>query len=280
MENISVCSYSSYRAFLLAHAQGQKEQNRRWTYGSWAKKLGLKSTSSITKIVKGERHPGPDITDRLVRYFRFAPKEESYFHDLVSLQKVQNDPRFAVLLMEKMGKEHPDGKIRLLDDKEFFVISHWYVLAIREMVRMNEFCEEPSWIAKRFLPKLTAREVKEAIAALEQTGLVKRDRQGKLAVSEGRVHSGNEVASEGIKRYHTQMLDNAKSALRQVPVDQREMTASTLVISSEKLPEAKQLIREFKSKFARLLEDVSGDRVYQMQIQLFPLTKSNHKETP
>ena len=74
------------------------------------------------------------------------------------------------------------------------------------------------------------------------------------------------------------MLEHAKAAVRRFSVEEREITSTTLVMSSKQIGIAKELIREFKQKFEQLLEDESGDRVYQIQIQLFPLTKKSNQE--
>ena len=87
--------------------------------GSSPGQLGLKDTSSITKIIQGQREPGAAITGGLIRYFKFSPKDAQYFQDLVRLRKIKTDPRLSVLLLEKMGKDHPDGALRILDDKSF-----------------------------------------------------------------------------------------------------------------------------------------------------------------
>ncbi len=273
MQELPVQSFTDYRAFLLVHAQGQRTKNPRWRVGMWAKRLGLKSTSSVTKILQGKREPGREITDRFVRYFSFNAKEADYFRDLVRLRKVQKDPRLSTILMEKMEKQHPEGTIRLLDDKEFFVIAHWYVLAIRELTRMPGFSADTKKISQRFLRRVSPREVGKALEALLATGMLVRQPDGSLQVSQGRVHSRNDVASEAIKRHHEQMLENAKVLLREVPVAGREFTAATLVFREERMPEAKQLIREFREKFSKLMEDVSGENVYQIQVQFFPLTR-------
>jgi hypothetical protein len=68
------------------------------------------------------------------------------------------------------------------------------------------------------------------------------------------------------------MLDNAKKALRRVSLDKREFNAETFVIDEANLPEAKEFIREFKSKFVRTFEEKEGNQAYQLQIQFFPLT--------
>jgi uncharacterized protein (TIGR02147 family) len=268
-------SFTDYRAFLLAYAQDMKSRQATWTYGVWAKKLGLKTTSSITKILSGERDPGPQITEQLVRYFGFKDRDARYFRDLVQLKKIKQDARLSVLLMERMQKEFPDGSVRLLDDRTFSVIANWYYLPLREMTRMQGFVEDADQLAKLLRFKVTARDITRAIEALVELGLLTRDSSGRLKIAQGRVLTSNDISSEAIKRYHEQMLENAKSAVRQVEVKEREITGSTLVMRAANLAEAKEMIREFKTRFAQKFEEDAGDSVYQIQIQLFPLTKSS-----
>lgn len=272
-EPLGVQHFTDYRTFLVAHVQQMKDAKRGWSYGAWAKALGLKTTSSITKIVQGQRDPGPEVTEKLIRYFRFKKDEAEYFADLVRLHKVKDDPRLSVLLMEKMSKDHPNGSIRILDDKTFSIVSNWYYLPLRELVRTPKFMENSDWISKQFRFKVTPREITQALKAMESLGLLKRDAHGKLCVAEGRIDTSTDVASEAIKRYHEQMLENARAAIRTTVVDRREMTGASLVLRCSNLAQAKAMIREFRRKFAKTFEEENGDAVYQIQIQLFPLTK-------
>lgn len=270
--NLRIQNFSDYRVFLQAHAQDMKKHKTTWSYGLWAKSLGLKTTSSLTKIIQGQREPGPQMTDKIVRYFCFDHKQAQYFKDLIRLQKIKNDPRLSVLLMEKIGKEHPKASLRLMDDKSFLVISNWYYLALRELTRMQGFQEDPEWISKKFLFKVTGREVTHALNVLIEMGLLARDKNNELKIVDGRLDTSNDIASEAIRRYHEQMLEHARAAIRRVSVENREITSTTLMMSSKQMGVAKELIREFKQKFEQLMEDEAGDQVFQIQIQLFPLT--------
>lgn len=276
-QEISLQKFTDYRTFLLAHVQDMKKKKKSWSYGAWALSLNLKTTSSITKIINGERDPGPEIAQKLISYFDFNEKQAQYFKDLIRLQKIKNDPRLSVLLMEKMGKDNPDSRLRIMDDKSFLVISNWYYLALREFCRMENFREEPEWISENFQFKVTARDITQAIKNLLQLGLLKRDSKGLLYLAEGRVDSTTDIASEGIKRYHEQMLEHARTALRKFSIDEREVTSTSLLMSSKNMDKAKQLIRDFKYKFEKLMEEDTGDQVYQLQVQLFPLTKLINK---
>lgn len=272
MKTTDLKKFTDYRTFLIAHVQDCKKKKPSWTYGVFARQLGLKDPSSITKIIQGQREPGEIVTGKIIHYFQFSPKDAQYFRDLIRLKKIKNDPRLSVLLLEKMGKDHPNASLRLLDDKTFQIISNWYCIAIREMVKLKNFTSDPQWISKTLEFKVTPTDVSKSIELLIQVGLLTRE-EGKLKIIDGRFQTSNELSSEAIKRYHESMLDVAKEALRKFNLNEREFSASTLTMSSKRITEAKELIRDFKSKFSKLLEEEDGDVTTQIQIQFFPLTK-------
>jgi len=278
MKTTDLKKFTDYRAFLVAHVQDCKLRKNDWTFGIFARQLGLKDPSSITKIIQGQREPGEAITGKLIRYFQFNTRDAQYFQDLIRLRKMKNDPRLTVMLLEKMGKDHPDASLKLLDDKAFQLISNWYCIAIREMVRLDAFVSDPAWISKTLQFKVTPTEAGKAIELLIQAGLLNRT-DGKLSITQGRFQTSNDLSSEAIKRYHESMLDHAKEALRKFEPTEREFTASTVTMNSSRIGEAKELIREFKGRFAKLLEEDNGDVTTQIQIQFFPLTKFLAKKT-
>lgn len=271
--NLSIKKYLDYRAFILENFKQAQKKNSRWTYGSFSKSLGLKDTSSLTKILRGTRNPGNEFIEKLIQYYSFTPDEAQHFKDLIQLQKVKKNPKIAAILLERMGKEHPYETLKDLDDQSFSLIANWYCFAIREMVKLDEFFEDPKWISSQLLFKVTPTEANRAIESLIRVGLLARNKEGVLMVSEGRFQTANDISSEAIKLYHESMLDNAKLALRKIDVKEREFTASTFSMHASRVPEAKEMIREMRQRFCKIFEETSGDCLYQVQVQFFPLTK-------
>jgi len=271
--------FTDYRAFLLGYFNKAQKRNPRFSYGSWAKALGLSDTSSITKIIKGQRDPGPLIVEKLIDYFNFDEKEALYFKDLIRLHKIKQDTRLSVLLIEKMNKVNPKSGIRVMDENTFSILSHWYCLAIREMVRLDHFFEDPEWISNQLQFSVEPVQTKAAIEALLKTNLLARNELGELVLSqEGRLTTKNDLANQAIQLYHMEMLNNAQKALTDIPVFEREFSSSSFVMRKENINMAKELIRDFKKKFVRLLEEDKGNGVFQIQMQFFPLTKMNNKK--
>ncbi len=87
----SILDFTDYRAFLNAHYEDRKRQNKHFSFGVWARSLGLKNNTSLLKILKGSRNAGPAIQEQLVKYFAFDDRERAYFSDLVQLAKVKSD---------------------------------------------------------------------------------------------------------------------------------------------------------------------------------------------
>lgn len=274
----NVNEFQDYRAFLMAHFERNKLANPRYTMGAFARALGLGSVSSITKIFHGERHPGPEITEKIVRYFKFCPRGAKRFRDLVYLQKNRR-----ATTLNSLEKKHRilGGSSDVpwtLKTSEFELISKWHHLAIKEMVRLEDFNPNPKWIGLRLREKIKKKEIENAWKILKNLDLITED---KISSERHRYRTKRTVTSEdlpveAVRLYHESALAVAKRSVRNATVHERELTSTTLCIRHESLPEAKMLIREFREKFVKLIEAVDerpGDSVYQFQMQFFPITK-------
>jgi uncharacterized protein (TIGR02147 family) len=107
--------------------------------------------------------------------------------------------------MQKM----PPAKVRktqLVDHRTFDKIFHWYFLAIREMVRLDQFLEDPHWIVRQSRFPIARADVRPVIKSLLRLGFVERDASGRLKVASPNTDTLNDVPSEAIRRYHQQVL--------------------------------------------------------------------------
>ena len=89
----NLIEYDDYRSFLEDFFEYSKSKNGLWSYQAWAQKLGLNDSSSLLKIINGNRDAGPKIQQKLLDYFEFSELEATYFNDLVKLSKLQKDYR-------------------------------------------------------------------------------------------------------------------------------------------------------------------------------------------
>jgi uncharacterized protein (TIGR02147 family) len=273
-----IFAFNDFRSFLASHAAKQRLARPRWSYGAWARQLGLAGTASLTMVINGQRLPGPDLTRKLVRYFGFDRRAASYFRGLVDLERSRKDPDAFHDAAERMRKAHPCGAVRVLDDDQFMLVGQWYHYAIRELTLVAGFEEDPFWISARLKGRVPPSTVKEALRRLERLQLLARDARGRLGPSEPTVEAGGGAPSQAVRAFHEQALKLAGHALHNVPKDERLFAASTLSVRRDAVREVEGLVARFQDELARLCERRGdGDEVYQLTLQFVPLTAAKRE---
>lgn len=283
MKNIKLdlFAYSDYRLFLNDYVSAKKKNLGKYTIGQFAKALDLKDTSSINKVLKGQRTPGGELQEKLCRYFKFNNKEYRYFVDLVSLAKSRPQSEEYGYIYERLCKLNPSSGFLDLRQEQFNLISNWYYFAIRELVKLKNFRYDVEWIQNQLVEKISLTDIQKAIDTLIKLELLHFDEESsKLTISTPRFRSSNDTPSEAIKRYHEGCLEQAKLAVRRHQVDVRHIIGSTLAIKKSNIARAKNLIDEFLDSFSKIIEDhgEGSEEVYQMNIQFYPLTHSKNQE--
>jgi len=276
MSNTSVFNFSDYRSFLKAHSETKRVAQSNWSLGVWSRQLKLGGTSSLTMILSGHRSPGPELTAKLISYFKFDAKEKTYFEDLIRLEKAKNDSRLKIVLMEELKKLNPNKNFELMDSKTFDSISKWYFYALRQATRLPHFKDDAKWIKKQLNFNLTEAQIKEALKTLLAIGLLKINSHQKLKISKGVLRTTDDVTSEAIQRFHEEVITLAQKSVRKFSVNERVLQATTLAFNKQQMPKAKELMRKFAEDMSALASD-DGDSVYQMCAQFFPLMNIEEK---
>ena len=105
------------------------------------------------------------------------------------------------------------------------------VEAIRELVLLPDFKEDPEWIAKKLSPPITPRRAKAALEVLQDLGFLKRDeKSGRLIQSERNITTDREVVSLAIANFHRQMMQQASESIERTRAAKRDISSLTLAL--------------------------------------------------
>lgn len=270
-----IFEYDDYREFLKDMFKYLKLHRRGFSYRNFTKESGISSAGFLTLVMESKRNLSSESITKFSKGLRLNKQESEYFESLVLFNQARTNEE-KNRYFEKLSKNRKYREIRLLETNQFKFFSKWYYSAVRELIHLKTFQEDLRWISKTLVPKITEKQAKEALELLQTLGLVKRSEDGILQTCEVNISSGAEVASLSVKNYHHQMIHAADRALELIPGNERDISAVILTSSEEKLSEIKNEIREFRKKLLSLAsEEVSKhDRVYQLNMQFFPLSKS------
>lgn len=267
---VNILQFMDYRSFLQSAFDDKLKHNPQWSYSAFSRQIGLKSNTSIIKILRGQREAGPEICRKISAYFNFSNKEQGYFNDLVRLSKSKRDPGETFQIMSAIKQRNK--KFRLLSSEEFAATSQWWFYAIRQMTKLGDFRNDPRWILSRLAYPVSMAEIKRAISGMIELGLLIQDGK-RIAATNSSINTSDDIASEAIKRFHESMLDNARVSLRKFQVEERMIVGHTIGLHKDDIPAAKDFLNGMLDAFCEKFEVKDPDAIYQMQVQLFPLTK-------
>lgn len=159
----------------------------------------------------------------------------------------------------------------VLRDHDFLEISDWFHFAIIELIKMNRGKITAEQIASSF--KLSVTEVSFALSTLEKMGMVEALGDGKYRSLQD--YEMPSISSEGIRKFHRQVLELASKAIEAQPMDGRDLRALTLAFPKSRMLEAKsdiqKFVRNFEKKFGSSEGQKKLDSVYQLSLAFFQL---------
>lgn len=269
-----IFKYLDFRHFLKDFYQKKKEKKgSSFSFRSFARDAGLSSPNFLKLVMEGKRNLGLKGIVQFAKALRLNKQETTYFENLVHFNQASSDAErnkwYRQLATSKRFRE-----IREIERDHFDYFSHWYCPAIRELVLLDNFKENPEWIANKLRPRITTKQVEETIKLLLRIGFLKRDKQGCLVQSERNITTAREVASLAVANFHRQMIKKAADSIELTLPKKRDISSLTLAISEEKFKEAKRRIQEFRRELNVLLsDDEKSDAVYQINFQIFNLSE-------
>lgn len=275
VDHISIFDFKDFRDFLTKRGL----PNGLYAHTSknlvtWANRLGYKSPSSLSMVLKGQRLPSEEMIDKIARDFKMTSRESRYFKFLVEHEKKRNRGEDTLDVLERIKALTHERSAFSIDLKQFSTISEWYYMAIKQLIDTNHFVEDEEWIYRRLRKKVTPSQIRTAIQDLLDLDIISRDNNGQLFVVHHGLITSNDIPSSAIKRHHHGMLTQAMDAIFEQAVSERQVNSTTLKIKQEDIPEAKRTIYDFLKEFCeRFGDDHKNGEVHQFNIQLFKLTQ-------
>lgn len=239
---------------------------------SFAKRCGFRSPSSISMFANGRRTLSPIAARKIAEALSLSRRETSYLIGLGELEAAKSAGQ-RLEIQAKLLELKYKTKENNLEASQFRLLSQWYYPAIYEIVGLEDFKENPAWIAQRLQNRVTADDVNKAISDLISLGLLSR-KNGQLCRALSSLKTEDDIVHPALQQYHRMVLEVSQSAL-ELPLDKREFNSVTFAVSKKHLPEVKKRIREFRDELNQFVSgDKATDEVFQLNIQLFPLTAS------
>jgi len=247
-----------YQQLLLQDIFSKKKIiNHRYSLRSFARDISI-NASILSRTLNGKCVLSLENALKVAVKLKLTPKESTKF--------IQNS-QFA-----KNKGTAPLQKVIPLEIQEYRkVIRDWEYYAMLDLMRTSKWHDDISWIARKL--EISQQCAIEVMEFLKEKGMVRyNDDVKKFVPEEFYFTTQEDISSEDLKFSHEQSGKMALDKLKDISVELRDYSSLTTPFNIKKLPLIKKIIRKFRQDIAEISQEGDCEEVYQMNIQLFPLT--------
>ena len=274
----NIFEYENYRLFLKDAYESLKSKDSKFSYRYFARIAGFNSHNFLSLIIDGKSNVSPESAEKIAKALKLNTPETRFFQNLVSMNQAKTSEE-KLNHHREILRTKTYRKIHDFNQSKYEFFSHWYISAVREMVALPGFNEDPEWIANHTVPPIKPAEAKKALEELLSLGLIKRNEDGKLTQSEALLTTPPEVFSAYVANWHKEHLKKAAESIDLIPRDKRDISAVSFGFTEKNIKLLKELIAEFRKKVVHLAsEQDDKDVLLHLSIQLFPLAQTKKDE--
>jgi uncharacterized protein (TIGR02147 family) len=268
-----IYTYFDFKRFLKDRQKWIKSKKPVFTLEYIATQLGFKSKGHVSLVLKGSKSIPPEKIELYADVFTLTGKEKEFFILLVQYNQ-EKTYRVKKKLLDQMVI-----LMRISDKKlvptQYKLCEQWYFPIVLEIIRVNDFSAEWSELAKMVIPEITAKEAKNAIEVLQEINLVKKNEHGFWEPTDSILTFGDNWSSVVGREFQIQSIERAVDAIVNTSVDERDISTLTVSMGEESFHQIKSNLKLFRKEVLGIVQsDNSSNRVYQMNLSFFPVSKN------
>jgi uncharacterized protein (TIGR02147 family) len=270
--SVSVFQFLDAREFLRQAYEAGKRANPAFSQRYIAQVLKASSSSFFRDVLSGKSKLTPVRVLGFSRLFKLTKPETAYFENLVQYTQAETgaEKRHA---LEKLKAAAPQSRHTLLSAFQTEYFSKWHYAAVRELLAVYDFRGDYEELARQLNPAITAAEARDAVQLLLRLKLIRKTPHDGLEPVDRVVLSG-ETLPANLRPAILGNLDLARRALDRFAPPARPFSYFTVSVSETSLRQIQDKLQALGREVLELVtQDQDVDRLYQLNLQLFPLSE-------
>ena len=263
--------YDDFRKFMQDYFEEQKKMRSVFSHRFFAAKAGFSSSSYCLNVIRGRFNLTPKSIEKISKAMDFEPLQKEYFEALVQYNQAQQvderDQAWEQILQIRRQIEFTHVTTR---EQAYF--SKWYYPVVRELAVESDWNGDFRVLARSLTPQITTEEAREAVKNLLEWGLLKKD--GERYERASQMLDAAEIPPIALRKIRREYIQHAIGAVESMPKNERFAAFTTLAMSEKSYNYAVEVLEEARKKIiARAANDLDVERVYEMMLVAFPMSK-------
>jgi uncharacterized protein (TIGR02147 family) len=273
----SIFEYFDYRKYLADFYAYRKKVSKSFSYRTFNSKAGITSPVFLKLVIDGKRNLGMQTIEKFSKALNLNKKESLFFKKLVLFDQTKNpdEKQEHYTTLRSLRKNVSE---KALNSAQYEYFSTWYHAVIREIVTIYDFRNDYQLLANALHPPISASEAKASLELLIKLNLLKTTENGAYKQVNTAIVTEGEMGLVAVRHFNRCMLSNALRAIDDFDKNMRHISGLTIGVSRSMYSSIESEINAFKDRIVSLVNrDEESSSVYQLNFQLFPLSKSKEE---
>lgn len=274
-----VFEYLDYRVYMREFYEERKRTSA-FTWREFSKLSGFSSSGYLKLVCDGKTRLRSDGAKDVARAMGLPGFHAEYFCFMVKFcdAKTNEEKQQAYGEMQSLAEKN---KVRVLGGDAYRYFSSWVNPVLRELAPIMPGATVFD-MARKLSPYVPASEVRQSLERLVQMGLLKKNENAD-GVSYEQVNVGINPAynpdhqaalNVAMRSTQKQFVKIAANALDTFDMSERCFAGMTVGLNQEAYRRLEKEFVDFRKKIESIVTEVKDyDRVFQINLQMFPLTR-------
>ncbi len=256
-----------YQNILQKELEKRRKRNAHYSLRAFAKFLEV-SPSTISEVLAGVRGLSSNKAFLIMEKLELSVESKKIFLDSLELSRQ---------LRRKNVRR--SAEVVELSPRQFQQIAQWQTYAVLGLLKTQLAKTPLAQLPKRLVKylRITRDEAQQSLLKLIKLGLVQVEAETITAVAES-PHVPEQLSSTVLRKYHGQVLQQARHTLKRESFEECFFGSSALAINPDKYAEAVERLKRLREDLRLLTAKGQPQQVYHLGVQFYPMSKKVEAE--
>ena len=266
-----ITEYQNYREYMRDFYEERKRSSL-FSWREFSKLAGFASPNFMQLVCEGKSRLSKTGVEKVADAMGLAGADRDYFFAMERFGDARSDS-MKLQAFNEMQKIAKENRLRVVDAEAFKYFESWVNPVLRELAPIMPGAK-PLELARRCIPVVSAAEVRHSLDFMCHAEFLKKIGEDTYVQTEKVVTGSSEAIPLALRSMNRQMSKFATEAIDEVPPEKRHITGVTFGISEETYQWLVQKLETLRQQVvAMAAKEKEYDKVYRLNLQLFPLTK-------
>lgn len=251
------------------------EERKRSSLFSWrefSKLAGFTSPNYIQLVCEGKSRLSKTGVEKVATAMELAGSDRDYFLAMERFGDAKSDSK-KIQAFNEMQNIAKENRLRVVDGEAFKYFESWVNPVMRELAPIMPGTK-PLELARNCYPVVSAAEVRQSLDFMVHANFLKKVGEDTYVQTEKVVTGSSAAIPLALRSMNRQMSKFATDAIDDIPPEKRHTAGVTLGMSNATYKWLVQKLESLRQQVvAMAAKEKDYDKVYRLNLQLFPLTK-------